>query len=77
MMMTLICFFTILTVWLIKKLLSDLCLLLKKETTPALITDAVISENIMGRNLEGDNRWPDVERNPVIQKSSKIQRPIC
>ena len=76
MMMMIYVYLTILTVCLIKKLLSDLCLILKRETTPAMIKDAVISECIKDWYLKRHNRWPDVETNPVIQKSSKIQKPI-
>ena len=76
MMMTYVyLLFMILTVCLIKKLLLDLWRLLKKETTPAMVKDAVISESSKEWYLKRDNKWPDVERNPVIQKSSKVQQP--
>ena len=38
-----------------------------------MIQDAVVSESIKELYLRRDNKWPDVERNPVIQKSSKYK----
>ena len=40
-----------------------------------MVKDAVISESSKEWYLKRDNKWPDVERNPVIQKSSKVQQP--